>query len=192
MEKYKPIIVVSGLPRAGTSLLMQMLYAGGMEIVTDRERPPDENNPRGYFEYEAVKNLARDNSFMVKAQGKAIKIISHLLVYLPKHFTYHILFMRRNLDEIIISQNKMLKNLPGLKEESNADQIKRGFLQHLQEIHFWLQKQNNIRFLYLDYSSIIGQPQTEAARIVDFLKYPLAIQKMSAVVEPSLYRSRKE
>ncbi|HGY54962.1 MAG TPA: sulfotransferase family protein [Caldithrix abyssi] len=186
------ITIVSGLPRSGTSLLMQMLRAGGMELLTDRHRLPDENNPRGYFEYEAVKNISNDNTFLEEARGKAIKIISHLLAYLPERYYYNILFMRRNIDEVILSQNKMLKKLNAPYQEENAEHIKQDFIKHLHKIHIWMRQQDNVRFLYIDHRRILNQPHTEAARIVHFLQLDLDTQKMATVIDPSLYRSRIE
>jgi len=183
------IIVVSGLPRSGTSLMMQMLQSGGIKLLTDNTRAADENNPRGYWEYGAVKNLPNENSFLEKAQGKAVKVISHLLPYLPSGYIYHILFMRRNLDEIILSQNKMLKSLKAKTDGEKPEDIKTALLRHLQTVHFWLQDQKNIRFLYIDHHSIITGPEAEAKRIAAFLHRDLNIPAMAAAIDPSLYRA---
>jgi len=108
----KTIIIVSGIPRSGTSMAMQILEAGGVPIFTDKKRKPDENNPKGYYEVEAVKRLDKDNSIIKKTKGKAVKVISHLLPYLPEKFEYKLIFMKRNIDEVIRSQQKMLGKDP--------------------------------------------------------------------------------
>ena len=185
-----PITVVSGLPRSGTSLLMQMLFAGGMEIYSDQKRPADENNPRGYYEHETVKNLHKNASFLQEVQGKAVKIISSLLMYLPQSFQYNILFLRRNLDEIILSQNIMLEKLNAKVDNENPEEIKKEFLRHLHAVHLWLQQQENVRFIYVDHSSIINEPGRTAEYITEFLQIDLDIPKMTAVVDLSLYRTK--
>ena len=105
-----PVTVVSGLPRSGTSMMMKMLDQAGLELVTDRLRQADEDNPKGYFEYEPVKQLARsaDRTWLDDARGKGVKIISTLLRELPAHYNYKVVFMRRDLSEILASQAKML------------------------------------------------------------------------------------
>ena len=108
----KPVIVISGLPRSGTSMMMQMLYAAGLPVITDQLRTADEDNPKGYFEIERIKGLYQENdkSWLVDYKGKAVKIISFLLLHLPAKINYKVIFMERDLDEILASQKKMLQN----------------------------------------------------------------------------------
>ena len=101
ISRSQPVIIVSGLPRSGTSLMMQMLKAGGLEILSDDNRQADSDNPKGYLEYEPVKALRRDNTWLQMAQGKAVKIISSLLPYLHRDLSYQIIFMKRPLAEVI-------------------------------------------------------------------------------------------
>ena len=103
------IVVVSGLPRSGTSLMMQMLQAGGMPLLIDDLRPADTDNPNGYWEYEPVKRLQQDNSWIPQAEGKAVKVVSALLQYLPPQHTYKIIFMQRPMQEVLASQTVMLE-----------------------------------------------------------------------------------
>ncbi|MBN1216588.1 MAG: hypothetical protein JXA99_14260, partial [Candidatus Lokiarchaeota archaeon] len=111
MENLKDkLVVVSGIPRSGTSLIMQILQAGGLDILSDHKREADKNNPKGYLELESVKNLSNDNSCLINQTGKAVKVISHLLKFLPKNQKYKIIFINRDVNEIIKSQQKMLKD----------------------------------------------------------------------------------
>src|SRR6185369_5935200 len=104
----EPVIIVSGLPRSGTSMMMSMLVAGGIKAMTDSIRTADEDNPKGYFELEKVKELEKDHLWLSDAAGKAIKIISALLKHLPREYPYKTIFMRREMKEILASQRQML------------------------------------------------------------------------------------
>ncbi len=187
----EPIIVVSGVPRSGTSMTMKMLDAGGIPLITDKVRLPDEDNPKGYFELESVKSLGEqdDKSWLAEARGKAIKIISHLLRELPDHHAYKVIFMNRSIQEVIRSQNKML--IRRGEELSGDDQnVNALFEQHLRLIQAWLRKQQNFSVLDLHYSEVINDPLRGAAQIAGFLKTDLDQQRMASVVDPSLYRNR--
>ncbi len=187
----EPIIVVSGLPRSGTSMAMKMLDAGGIPLITDEVRVPDEDNPKGYFELESVKSLGEqdDKSWLVEARGKAVKIISHLLRELPDQHAYRVIFMNRHVQEVIRSQNKMLTRRG--EELSGDDQnVTTLFEQHLRLIRSWLRKQQNISVLDLHYSNVVREPLQGAAQIVGFLKTDLDQERMASVVDPSLYRNR--
>ncbi|RMH73247.1 MAG: sulfotransferase family protein [Gemmatimonadetes bacterium] len=186
---YLMITVVSGLPRSGTSLMMQMLHAGGLSILTDNIRPPDENNPRGYFEYERVKALKTDNSWLKKAEGKAVKIISYLLPHLPLEYPYKIIFMERNLVEVYHSQQKMIRNL-GQMSTAEKDKLIHTFELHLNYIKPWLMAQPRMSVLEVSHQDVLTQPEVMAHQIADFLEMPLAVDRMAAVVDPQLYRER--
>ena len=189
----EPIIVVSGVPRSGTSMTMKMLEAGGISLLTDKVRLPDEDNPKGYFELESVKSLGEqdDKSWLAEARGKAIKIISHLLRELPDHHAYKVIFMNRSIQEVIRSQNKML--IRRGEELSGDDQnVNALFEQHLRLIQAWLRKQQNFSVLDLHYSEVINDPLRGAAQIAGFLKTDLDQQRMAAVVDPGLYRNRAD
>lgn len=186
------IVVVSGLPRSGTSMMMQMLEAGGMEVMTDGLRAADEDNLKGYFEYETVKALHTDRSWLPEARGKAVKIISELLKYLPETQTYRIIFLRRALEEVLASQDRMLVRRgvqPGGPAE-NAE-IARVFSRHLQETEAWLSGRPGFRTLYVHHRQILADPAGEAARVNAFLDYRLDEAAMAASVDTSLYRQRR-
>lgn len=108
-DDHSTVVIVSGLPRSGTSMMMSMLKAGGMELLVDSQRKADDDNPKGYYELEKVKNLRHDNSWLNEASHKAVKVISILLYQLPEDIRYKIIFIKRNLDEVLASQQLMLE-----------------------------------------------------------------------------------
>ena len=183
------ITVVSGLPRSGTSLVMQMLAAGGLPVLGDDLRRADEDNPRGYLEYEKVKSLERDTTWLPEAEGKAIKIISFLLPTLPSSFEYRVIFVRRNLTEVLRSQEKMLERR-GQPPGPPAEMMAAHFQKHLQTVEQWLSRQPNIQVLYCDHAQLIESPAQTSALIQEFLKLPLNTEEMSACVDPDLHRQR--
>ena len=183
------IVIVSGLPRSGTSLMMQMLDKGGITVVTDHIRTADTDNPRGYYELEQVKTIKRDVSWLGKMRGKAFKMVSQLLYELPACEKYRVIFMERDLDEVIRSQDKMLARLG--KPAAPADQIKRLFTSHLEQLREWLAKQQNIQVLYVHYNDVVQRPETEVQRISAFLEGKADAREMVRSVDPSLYRNRK-
>jgi hypothetical protein len=188
-----PITIVSGLPRSGTSMAMKMLAAGGMELLTDGARQADEQNPNGYFELEAVKDLDKngDASWLVDARGKAVKVISHLLTWLPETYDYRVIFMERSLDEIIASQNKMLDQRGHAAEMSNADGAKVAFERHLNQTMRFLAHRSCFKTLRVNYSEAVRHPQDAAERIAAFLGLK-DVAAMAAVADEALYRNRRE
>ena len=190
MDKNKHIIVVSGLPRSGTSLMMQLLQAAGIPLLTDDHRPPDENNPKGYFEFKAVKSLSTDASWLPLAKGKAVKIISHLLVHLPDHFQYKIIFMNRDLKEIIRSQNKMLDRFGKAKGKLSEAQLAERYALHLHQIHQWLKQRSNISFTDISFNHLIQSPKNEWPKVQGLLNLTVSSQQVLRVIEPKLYRTK--
>jgi hypothetical protein len=189
-----PVVVVSGLPRSGTSLMMNMLQAGGVPIVTDELRTADDDNPKGYFELEQVKQLSKgDVSWVSGAHGKAVKVISALLEHLPGTSTYKIVFMRRRLPEVLASQRKMLERR-GEPTDAVPDAMMASlFEKHLAKIEGWLAAQPNMSVLYVPYHEIAEQPERHVDSIITFLGQefaPLDRAKMLAAVDPALYRNR--
>jgi len=185
------ITIVSGLPRSGTSMMMRMLQAAGLEVLTDNVRKPDDDNPRGYFELEKAKKVKEDASWLGAASGKAFKMVSQLLYDLPPDREYRVIFMQRRMQEILASQKKMLENSgkdTGATEEGKMSLL---FKKHLAITDSWLKKQHNIRTLYVNYNDVIENPLQEAQRIDEFLDLHLDVAKMVEVVEPTLYRQRK-
>ena len=191
-RSQKPIIVVSGLPRSGTSMMMKILDAGGLEILTDNLRTADNDNPKGYFEFELVKKLPEGTTDWLKdSGGKAVKIISFLLQYLPANYHYKIIFMRRAIDEILASQTQMLTNRKESKKTDDENMVET-YQEHLKRTRVWLANQNNMQILYIDYNELIKSPRFQIEKVFDFLALPLDLQKMLEVPDASLYRQRKQ
>jgi hypothetical protein len=184
------ITVVSGLPRSGTSLMMQMIVAGGMPALTDGLRAADENNPKGYFEWEAVKTLKDHPDAIAAAEGKVVKIVSAVLKQLPANREYRIVFMRRPLDEVVASQNKMLTRLGREVPSTPVSSVYAAFEKHLNEIEGWLSRRANTTVLYQDHLALLDRPREEATRIAAFLGGNLNIDRMAAQVERSLHREK--
>src|SRR5690348_5840512 len=184
------ITVVSGIPRSGTSLMMQMMSAGGMPVLTDGRRSADDNNPRGYFELESVKSLARNQDVLAQAEGKVVKIISALLPSLPKQFEYRVLFMCRPLEEVISSQNRMLERLGKEVPSTPTSAVIAAFEEHLKKIRLWLNQQSNIAVLYVDYLAVLHSPREQVDRICAFLKRELDVNAMIGQIEQSLHREK--
>ncbi|WP_165225836.1 sulfotransferase family protein [Aquisphaera insulae] len=183
------IVIVSGLPRSGTSLMMQMLDRGGVRAVTDNIRTPDTDNPRGYYEFEQVKKIKQDASWIPEVRGKSVKMVSQLLFDLPAGEEYRIVFMERDLDEMLASQEKMLDRLN--REAGPRDDIKAAFVKHLSRLRAWLAQQPNMQVLYIRYSDLVKDPEAQASRINEFLGGALDVAAMAEAVDPSLYRNRK-
>ncbi len=184
------ITIVSGLPRSGTSMVMQMLAAGGMQILADGRRQADESNPRGYFEYELVKNLRNDNSWLGEAHGKAVKIITQLLPALPMNYRFRILYVERDLDEVLASQRRMLARNDQATARISDDQLRRTFSAQSTRIRRWLAQQPNVELLAVNYGQIIADPAHSSAAIASFLSGDLDVAAMAAAVDPKLYRTR--
>ena len=191
--KNKPIVLVSGLPRSGTSMMMRMLQAGGMELMVDHIRKADEDNPHGYFEYERVKRLDKDTAWLKEARGKAVKVISQLLYHLPVHqddFEYRILFMQRQMEEILASQRAMLIRRGQPADDQDDDILADKFSLHLKKITAWLTRQEKIKTLYIKFHHVIASPHEASREINRFLGNVLNINQMTRAVDRSLYRQR--
>lgn len=173
-------------------MMMQMLEAGGMAILTDRIRAADEDNLKGYYEFERVKALPQDTTWLEEARGKAVKIVSELLRRLPAGHAYRILFMRRDLREILASQRQMLLRrgvtFPG---EVGDDRMADVFRKHLREVEGWLAGQPNVTVFYTDYNETLKEPARWAEEINRFLGGQLDVKRMAEVVDGMLYRQRK-
>jgi hypothetical protein len=185
------ITVVSGLPRSGTSLMMQMLAAGGCPLMTDNLRAPDESNPRGYFELEAVKKLRVDQSWLADARGRAVKIIHALVRELPAdgRFQFRVLLMIRPIDEVLASQGAMLARSG--KTSADPAVLARIYQTQMDELERWLGTQKHFRFMRVEHQRLLGNPSEVAAEINAFLGGSFDTAAMAAAVDPLLYRERR-
>jgi hypothetical protein len=189
-KKSGTVIVVSGLPRSGTSMMMNMLVAGGLTVVSDSIRSADEDNPNGYFEFEPVKQLSEGNTeWLAEADGKVVKIVSALLEYLPAGHRYKILFMERDIKEILTSQQKMLSRRKEESRVSDAD-MEEQFQKHLAGVKYWLARQPNMEILYVNYNRLVSNPEEFTQAVADFIEMPVDQGKMRAVPNERLYRNR--
>jgi hypothetical protein len=186
------ITVVSGLPRSGTSLMMQMLVAGGMPALSDGERQADTDNPRGYLEWERIKQLPNDPGCIAEAEGKVVKVISRLLLSLPAGHEYRVIFMQRPLAEVIASQDQMLRRRGTYKKGADPAVISGAFEKHLREVYAWLGSKTNVKTLRLPYHEVLSQPREIAKRVAEFLQVGLDVDAMNGCVDGSLYRNRSE
>jgi hypothetical protein len=185
------VTVVSGLPRSGTSMMMKMLEAGGIPPMTDQIRTPDDDNPKGYYEFERVKKMPDgDKAWMDDAHGKAVKVISALLEHLPKDHTYRVIFMRRQMDEILASQKQMLIRSDKPTDKVSDEVLAGMYRKHLSTIETWMKAQPNISVLYMDYNAMLADPERYITEINRFLGNQLDAEKMLAIIDPSLYRQR--
>ncbi len=186
--KYREhqIVVVSGLPRSGTSLMMQMLYKGGLNVLTDENRKPDVSNPKGYFEYNPVMSIHKDNTWLDKAQNKSIKIVAPLLKFLDPQYRYKIIFMNRDLNEIIKSQQKMI----GKSTDDLPLHLFQAYKKQLKSVEVWKDKEPNIELIYIDYKDLINDASNAVEKIEFFIGLELDKRNMIRCVDKTLYRNK--
>lgn len=188
----KPITIVSGLPRSGTSLMMKILEAGGMPILADDLRAADEDHPSGYYEWERANKLKEgDDEWVEQAQGKAVKVTSALLVDLPVRYRYRIIFMRREIIETLASQRQMLLRRGESADSIEDAQMAEMFHEHLKRVRVWLANQSHMQVLYVDYKELIENPGPHIENLTSFLNMALDVDAMRAVPDVSLYHQRK-
>lgn len=171
-------------------MMMKMLSEGGLPVVTDAVRMADEDNPNGYFEFEPVKQLAEGQQDWLKdAGGKLVKVISALLEHLPPTHVYKVIFMEREIKEVLASQQKMLRrrNAPS---KSTDDEMEAQFRDHLNAVKYWLARQPHLSVTYVDYNRLMADPDAYCQPIADFLGMPLDLTRMRAVPNERLYRNR--
>lgn len=180
------ILVITGLPRSGTSLMMQIIDRSGVPVLSDGKREKDESNPQGYFELEAVKGIVRDNSFLDEAVGKAVKIVAPLPMFMNLKHQYRAIFMRREMDEVLRSQEVMLNK----DQSAEREKFKGIYETHLAKTHKFFQD-NNIPYIEVNYNSLMNDPESEIKRLVEFCGIDSDINELVEVVRPELYRNRK-
>jgi hypothetical protein len=184
------ITIVSGLPRSGTSLMMQMLAAGGVPILSDGERVADVDNPRGYCEWERIKQLPKEPACIEEAEGKAVKVISQLLFALPAGRDYRIIFMERPLAEVVASQAEMIRRLGTKGAALPEAALMAGLKMHLNQVNAWLGS-NEPAALRVQYHAVLRDPKVIAESVEKFVGRELDVQAMARQVDGSLYRQRR-
>jgi predicted AlkP superfamily phosphohydrolase/phosphomutase/tetratricopeptide (TPR) repeat protein len=187
-DRAQTIVIVSGLPRSGTSMMMQMLAAGGIPPYTDRRREADEDNPRGYFEHSSATNLHRDSSWLTEVRGKAVKIVAHLLPYLPPGEQYRIIFLHRNLEQVVASQRAMLERLKRPGANLSDEDLRRTFTRQLVEVQSWLHRTPDVQMLTVGYDAALANPEETATRLARFLGDPFDPKAAAAAIDPKLRR----
>lgn len=172
---------------------MKMLEAGGIPPLTDKIRAADDDNPKGYYEFERVKAMDKgDTAWLKDAQGKSVKVISALLKHLPADYQYNIIYIRRNMSEILASQRKMLIRRGEDPDKMDDEQMAALFNKHVAQVEKWLAEQPNMTVLYVHYSDVLADPLPQIAKINELLGGGLDTQEMANMVDPSLYRNRQE
>ncbi len=189
------LIIVTGLPRSGTSLLMQMLGAGGISLLYDSERLPDEFNPYGYYEHQIIHNLAKtsDISCLQQYKGYAVKIISPILVKLTITFPARIIYIKRDLQEVIVSQQKMsyknkLLNISSLSLDQKK--LLNIFEKHTQQMMSFILHNPNLKLLEVNFSEVFSHSENIINSIDKFLDGNLERTGMKSVIKPELYRNK--
>jgi hypothetical protein len=190
-ERDPGVTVVTGVPRSGTSLVMQMLAAGGIAPISDGVRGPDADNPRGYFEFEPAKALARDASWLPDAAGRALKLVHTLVPSLPSGPRYRVLLVRRRLDEVLASQRVMLARRGAAPDDAEDARLLPVLAAQLAELERWLAGRPGIAWLGVDHAELLARPGRAAVRIDAFLGGGLDVAAMAACVDPALWRQRR-
>jgi hypothetical protein len=186
------VYVVSGLPRSGTSMMMHMLEAGGIAPFSDGERAADIDNPEGYYELTRIKDLERDpdKSWVREARGRALKVISFLLRHLPDENAYRIIYMRRSLDEVLKSQDKMLDRLGNAAAGADLEATKEAYRNDIVAARLYARKQPFMEMLEVHYAEAVADPLATARAVNAFLGGFLDEAAMAAAVNEQLYRNR--
>jgi hypothetical protein len=184
------LTIVSGLPRSGTSMMMQMIDKGGIPALVDNVRKADEDNPKGYYEFEPVKQTRKDPSWLNDAPGKVVKMVHMLLLDLPTERSYRVVFMRRNIKEVVASQNIMLKRKGKATDDLPEEKLIEMFEAQLAKVERYLQENACFKCLHVQYNDVLRNPGPAIQALNDFLGGDLDTQAMMAVVDPSLYRNR--
>ncbi len=182
--------IVSGLPRSGTSMMMRMLDAGGMPVLIDHIRAADDDNPKGYYEFEAVKRTKEDPTWLEDSAGKAVKMVYRLLYDLPKDRSYRVLFMTRRLEEVLASQRTMLERNGRAGDPVSDRQMENLFRHELKSFYDWVPRQSHIELISVDYNRILQDPLDELTRVHEFLGNQLDVAERVSIVDSALYRNR--
>ena len=181
------ITLITGIPRSGTSLMMQLFKAANADIATDAIREEDENNPKGYYELEAVKGIVKNNTFLKELGGKTIKIVAPLVTFIDLSLEYRVVFMLRDLDEVVQSQEKMV----GKDQQDQKEKFKSMYALHIEKSRQFLHA-HHIPFIEIQHRELLQNPDASLQRLIDFCAWETPIDELKSVIDDSLYRNRKE
>ena len=191
-ETNPPVIIVSGLPRSGTSMMMKILEAGGLPVLTDNIRTADDDNPEGYYEFERVKKLPKgDVAWLDEATGKVVKVLAILLFNLPEGYNYRVVFMRRAMPEILASQRTMLINRGEDPDKMDDEALAVLFEKYFRQAKAWMKQQPHVEYIEVDYNTLLENPLPQIEAINRFFNGKLDQDAMLHVVDPQLYRQRR-
>lgn len=190
MGQADEIVIVAGLPRCGTSMMMRMLEAGGVPVLADGVRRPDEDNPHGYYEFERVKQIKEDKAWLPEARGRVVKMVSALLPELPADHRYRVVFMERDMTEMLASQQAMLVRLGEVDDHRPSEERVAAFERHVTSLLTWLERQPNFTLLRVSYNDMLGTPREQIERVNRFFGGMLDVAAMAGVVDHTLYRQR--
>lgn len=191
MMDRERVVIVSGLPRSGTSLMMKMLESGGMEVLIDEIREADIDNPKGYYEFERVKKLPEDTEWLDDAKGRVVKVLAELIKHLPDENQYMIVFMMRDLDEIIRSQKKMIVRRGEDPDKVTDSEMKALLRRYLISLKQYVNGKDNMDVLYVSYNELMDDPEDPVEEVMDFFKGELDEDAMLNCIDGTLYRNRK-
>ncbi|MDG6225884.1 MAG: sulfotransferase family protein [Candidatus Thermoplasmatota archaeon] len=184
------ITVVTGLPRSGTSLMMSMLDKGGIAPLKDDVRTADVDNPKGYYEFERVKKLPGDQGWLPEARGRAVKVLGELMKHLPSGFEYRVVFMMRDLDEIVSSQKKMMIRRGEDPDVIPDDELIRLYRTYLKNLKGLVNSSENMRVAYINYNELLSDPDQSFEEIRDLFDGDIDADSMRDAIDLSLYRNR--
>jgi hypothetical protein len=185
------VVIVSGLPRSGTSMMMKMLESGGVPVLTDNLREADIDNVNGYYEFQPALKVKQDTTWLDEARHKAVKMVYQLLYDLPDGYEYRVVMMRRAMDEVLASQKKMLARLGKPTDTIPDEKMAEIFRAGLAKFEAWISQKPNFRMLDVDYNDMVNDPLPQIEAIDRLLGGGLDKEAMAAVVQPELYRNRK-
>lgn len=171
-------------------MMMRMLEAAGLEILSDGLRAADEDNPKGYYEFERVRKLENDQDWLPQAEGKVVKVVSALLRHLPSPWRYRVIFVEREMAEVLASQKQMLLRRGERTDTISDEKMAASFEKHVDKVREWLGRQPNFEVLWVSHRSVLEAPREAAARVAAFLGQELDVERMAAAVDRSLYRQR--
>jgi hypothetical protein len=186
------VTIVAGLPRSGTSMMMNCLHKGGLNVLVDNLRKPDEDNPLGYFEYEPVKKTKQDPSWLKNAPGKVVKMVYRLLYDLPAGYEYRVIFMQRDMAEVLASQKKMLDRSQKSAAEVSDEQMAALYQSDLQKFFHWIARQPHFKMLIVNHRDMLNHTREQCEKISHFLGGRLDVENMIQTVNPLLYRNRNQ